>query len=181
MRRSLTMTETTHQGPDFSITIAVDQAPVAVFRAIVNPREWWSRGIDGRTDVVGAEFTYRYEDAHLCKIRVTELVPGERVAWLVVDNYFNFTEDKSEWKGTQISFDLAAEAAEADKTEIRFTHRGLVPDYECYDMCSNSWDFYLRTSLRALIRTGRGVPNLREDRLSLWVAVENELGERERR
>jgi len=144
------------QGQDFSITISVDQAPTEAFEAIINPRGWWSQDIEGSTDAVGEEFTYHYQDAHLCKIRVTELVPGERVAWLVVNNHFNFTQDKSEWKDTEIRFDIAARGS---KTEIRFTHRGLVPDYECYDICSNSWDFYLRTSLRALIRSGQGLPN----------------------
>jgi hypothetical protein len=37
-----------------------------------------------------------------------------------------------------------------------------VPEYECFDVCSDSWDFYLSTSLRALIRTGRGLPNRHE-------------------
>jgi hypothetical protein len=48
------------------------------------------------------------------------------------------------------------------QTEIRFTHVGLVPEYECFDICSNSWDFYLYTSLRASIRTGRGLPNRKQ-------------------
>jgi hypothetical protein len=29
-------------------------------------------------------------------------------------------------------------------------------------VCSNSWDFYLHTSLRGLIRTGQGLPNQKE-------------------
>ena len=52
------------------------------------------------------------------------------------------------------------------KTEICFTHVGLVPEYECFDICSNSWGFYLYTSLRALIRTGRGLPNRKEQAAS---------------
>jgi len=30
-------------------------------------------------------------------MRITELVPEMKVAWLVLDNYFNFIEDKTEW------------------------------------------------------------------------------------
>jgi len=52
------------------------------------------------------------------------------------------------------------------KGVIRFTHVGLVPEYECFDVCSNSWDFYLYTSLRALIRTGHGLPNSKEQAAS---------------
>jgi uncharacterized protein YndB with AHSA1/START domain len=150
------MAAATAQDQDFTASLSVDQTPGEVFDAITNVRGWWSQNIQGSTDTVGAQFSYRYQDEHAATIRVTELVPGERVAWLVVDNYFAFTEDRNEWKGTQIRFDIAERAG---KTEIRFTHQGLVPDCECFDVCSNSWDFYLQTSLRALIRTGQGLPN----------------------
>jgi len=49
-----------------------------------------------------------------------------------------------------------------DKTEIRFTHEGLVPEYECFNVCSNAWGSYINGSLRSLIRTGEGYPNPRE-------------------
>jgi hypothetical protein len=147
----------------FTAAFSVDQTPGEVFHAINNVRGWWSEGIEGGTGKAGDEFTYRYQDAHRCRIKVTELVPGERVAWRVLDNYFDFTQDKGEWKDTEIRFDISARDG---KTEIRFTHLGLVPAGECFDVCSNSWDFYLCTSLRALIRTGQGLPNRTEQAAS---------------
>ncbi|MGA3220653.1 MAG: SRPBCC domain-containing protein, partial [Acidimicrobiales bacterium] len=116
---------------------------------------WWSENIDGPTDILGETFTYHHQDLHRCTIRVTEMTSPTRVVWRVVDNYFNFTDDTTEWNGTEIRFDIAC----GSKTEICFTHLGLVRAYQCFDVCSNSWDFYLRTSLRGLIRTGKGVPN----------------------
>jgi hypothetical protein len=44
-------------------------------------------------------------------------------------------------------------------TETRFTHLGLIPEYECFDVCSDAWGFYVNTSLRSLITTGAGQPN----------------------
>lgn len=44
-----------------------------------------------------------------------------------------------------------------------FTHEGLVPDYECYGMCSNAWGTYINGSLRRLITTGKGSPNSKEE------------------
>jgi uncharacterized protein YndB with AHSA1/START domain len=134
-----------------------------VFAAINNVRGWWGADIEGSTDSLG-EFTYRHEEVHRCTIRVTELVPGERVVWLVVDNFFAFTEDKTEWKGTGVRFDIARKG---DKTELVFTHVGLGPDYECFDICSNAWGFYVNTSLRGLIRTGQGLPNQKEQNASV--------------
>jgi hypothetical protein len=157
------MTASTARNASFTAAFAVDQTPEEVFQAINNVRGWWSEDIEGGTDKSGGEFTYRYQEAHRCRIKVTELVAGERVAWRVLDNYFDFTHDKSEWKDTEIHFEIAARDG---KTEVRFTHVGLVPEYECFDVCSNSWDFYLYTSLRALIRTGRGLPNRKEQAAS---------------
>ena len=147
----------------FTAAFSVDQTPQEVFHAINNVRGWWSEDIEGGTKKAGDEFNYRYQNVHRCQIKVTELVPGERVAWRVLDNYFDFTQDKAEWKDTEIHFEITARDG---KTEIRFTHVGLVREYECFDVCSNSWGFYLYTSLRALIRTGHGLPNRKEQAVS---------------
>jgi hypothetical protein len=88
-----------------------------------------------------------------------EVIPHKKVVWLVVDNYFNFTEDKSEWKATKIIFKISKKG---EKSEIRFTHLGLVPEYECFNVCSNAWGSYMNGSLRSLITTGKGQPNQKE-------------------
>ena len=144
---------------DFTTTFSVEQSPEKVFNAITNVRGWWSEEIEGATDKLGAEFIYHYEDVHRCKMKITEFVPGERIVWLVLDNYFNFTEDKTEWKDTQVVFEVSQKG---DKSEIRFTHLGLVPEYECFNVCSNAWGSYINGSLRSLITTGKGKPNQKE-------------------
>jgi hypothetical protein len=144
---------------NFSTTFTVDQTPEAAFAAIKNVRGWWSDDIKGRTDKVGEVYDYRYRDIHRCRIKVTELIPGKRVAWRVLENYFSFIGDKTEWTGTEIIFDISEKG---DKTEVHFTHQGLVPDYECYDICSDGWGTYINGSLRSLITTGKGHPNVGE-------------------
>ena len=144
---------------NYSISFAVDQSPEQVFNAINNVRGWWSEEIEGGTDKLGDEFTYRYKNVHHCKMKLIEVIPHKKVVWLVVDNYFNFTEDKSEWKGTKIIFEISKKG---EKSEIRFTHSGLVPEYECFHVCSNAWGSYMNGSLRSLITTGKGQPNQKE-------------------
>jgi len=141
---------------DFTTTILVDNTPEEVFDAINNVRGWWSEEIDGSTDKLNSEFDYHYEDVHRCKIRIVELVPNTKVVWSVLDNYFKFTKDKSEWKGTKIIFEIAEKD---NKTEMRFTHQGLVPAYECYEICRDAWTGYIQKSLRNLITIGKGQPN----------------------
>jgi hypothetical protein len=141
---------------DFTTTILVDQTPKEAFDAINNVRGWWSEEIEGGTEKLNDEFTYHYEDVHSCKMKLIEVIPEKKVVWLVLDNYFNFTKDKSEWKGTKVIFEISQKD---NKTQIRLTHLGLVPEYECFDICQDAWTNYIRNSLRSLIVTGKGQPN----------------------
>jgi len=52
-------------------------------------------------------------------VKITEFIPGKKVAWFVLDNYFDFTEDKTEWKGQKSIFEVSKQD---DKTQLRFTH-----------------------------------------------------------
>jgi activator of Hsp90 ATPase-like protein len=142
--------------PGYTTTIAVDNSATEVFNAINNPRGWWSEEIEGSTDKLNDEWTYHYQDVHRCKIKITESVPGKKVVWQVVDNYFAFTKDKSEWIGNKIIFEITEKD---NKTQLQFTQEGLVPEYECYDICQKAWDTYVQKSLYSLITTGVGQPN----------------------
>jgi uncharacterized protein YndB with AHSA1/START domain len=141
---------------DFTTTILVDQTPKEVFDAILNVRGWWSEEIEGSTDELNAEFDYHYEDVHRSKMKIVELIPNKKVVWLVLDNYFKFTKDETEWKGTKITFEIAEKDG---KTALCFTHVGLVPEYECYEVCREGWSTYIHNSLHSLITTGKGRPN----------------------
>ncbi len=145
--------------PSFTTTILVDQTLEQAFAAINNARSWWSEDIEGQTDKAGATFKYHFRDLHRCEIQVEELIPGEKVVWHVLDNYFGFTADKAEWTGTDLVFEIARRG---DKTEVKFTHVGLVPEYECYSACSDGWSTYINGSLKDLITTGKGQPNAGE-------------------
>jgi hypothetical protein len=149
----------TQKDQNLSASFTVDQSPAEAYAAINDVRGWWSRQIDGRTDKLDGEFTYRYKDIHYSRHRVTELIPGKKVVWLVLDSSLSFVEDKTEWNGTEIIFEIAKKG---DKTEVRFTHVGLGPENECFDGCYSAWDSYINESLRSLIATGKGHPNPKE-------------------
>jgi uncharacterized protein YndB with AHSA1/START domain len=151
--------ETSMNGQDFTTSFTVRQTPQEAFEAITNVRGWWSEDMSGGTARVGDVFDYRFKDIHRTKIEIVEAVPGSRVVWHVIDNFFSFTEDRTEWTDTKIVFDIRQQA---NGTEVRMTHVGLVPDYECYDNCSSGWTTYVGGSLRSLIETGKGQPNVGE-------------------
>ena len=143
----------------YTISYTVNQSPQEVFDAINNVRGWWSGEIDGRTDKLGAEFTYRYQNLHRTTQKITELVRGKKVVWHIVDSHIDFVGDKAEWNGTDVVFEIVKQGA---KTELRFTHVGLVSAIECYGKCAGAWGFYINESLRNLITTGKGDPNEKE-------------------
>jgi hypothetical protein len=145
------------QNRAFTTTISVNQTPAEAFAAINNVRGWWSGEINGDTDKLGSEFTYRYADVHRSKQKITEFIPGKKVVWHVLDSHLSFLKDKSEWNDTDIVFDISEKG---DKTEVRFTHVGLVPEYECYGSCSNAWGMLINGNLRKLITTGKGQPDV---------------------
>lgn len=140
----------------YTTSFTVDQTPEEAFNAINNVRGWWSGDINGDTNKLGAEFTYRAQDVHRSKQKITEFVAGKRVVWRVLDADLSFTKDKGEWKGTEIVFEIAKKG---DKTEVHFTHVGLVPAYECYNNCSNAWGLLVNGNLRKLITTGKAQPS----------------------
>jgi hypothetical protein len=141
---------------DFTSTLYVDQTPEKAFNAIKNFRAWWSEEIEGSTDKPNEVFFYHYKDIHLCKLKLIEMVPYNKLVYKVLDNQFSFTKDKSEWINTKLIFKISSEG---DKTKVQFTHEGLVPDYECYNVCFDAWTTYIKKSLYNLITTGKGEPN----------------------
>ncbi|MEO6219983.1 MAG: hypothetical protein ABIO81_06110, partial [Ginsengibacter sp.] len=141
---------------DFTTTFLVDQTPSIAFNAVNNVRGWWSEEIEGSTDKLNDEFKYHYEDVHRCQMKIIESIPDQKVVWLVMDNYFKFTKDKSEWKGNKIIFEITEKDS---KTQLQFTQVGLVSEYECYNICKDAWTNYIQNSLRSLITTGKGQPN----------------------
>ncbi|HYJ65290.1 MAG TPA: SRPBCC domain-containing protein [Parafilimonas sp.] len=133
---------------DFSTTLLVEQTPAEVFNAINNVRAWWFGEIEGSTDKLNDEFTYKYETFHYTKQKLTEVIPNKKIVWLVTESNLSFVEDKNEWTGTKIIFDITEKD---NKTEVRFTHQGLVPKSECYNECSNAWSGIVRNNLYKLI------------------------------
>lgn len=138
---------------NFSTTIVVTQSPSEVFKAINNPRAWWSEGIEGTTDQLNAEWTYHFEDTHRSKMKVIEMIPDKKVAWLVEENYFKNAKDQSEWVGNTITFEISKQDG---KTKMIFTQIGLVPACDCYKICDWGWTGFVQKSLYGLITTGKG-------------------------
>jgi hypothetical protein len=141
---------------DFTLTFKVDQTPEIVFNAILNVRGWWSQALKGESMKLGDEFEYRHKNFHYSRHKLIEVIPDKRVVWLTTDSSLSFIRQQDEWNGSTVWFDIS----EIDgRTQLRFTHVGLVPQIECFGACSGGWNHYLNKSLLPLITTGVGMPD----------------------
>jgi len=138
---------------DFTTTILVDQTAKEAFNAINSVSGWWTENVEGGANKLNGVFTTHFGETFIT-MKVVELVPGKKVVWLVTDCYKHWLKgNKTEWTGTKISFEISPKGK---KTEVRFTHHGLIPKLECFDGCSNAWGEYIQQSLLSLITTGKG-------------------------
>jgi len=156
MVQKVSATVASSAGRGYSTSYRVEQSPAEVYEAVVNVRGWWTGEVEGSTEAVGAEFTYRHPPQHYSRQWVVELEPGRRVVWRVTESELSFVSEPAEWTGSEIVFDMVPTAG---GTELHFTHVGLVPEVECYASCSTGWRHYVNRSLHSLITTGAGLPD----------------------
>jgi len=142
---------------NFATKLLVSQTPHEVFKAVTNVRGWWSYDIQGDTAKLNDEFVFEVKGVHRSKQKLVEVIPDRKVVWLVTEADMSFVKQRDEWKDTRVVFEIEKQA---EKTQLHFTHEGLVSSIECYDACSPAWTQYIRHSLFDLITTGKGDPNL---------------------
>jgi hypothetical protein len=145
---------------NYSATITAHITPQEAFNYINDVTKWWTDDFEGHSHKLDDEFTVRFKDIHVSSQKLVELVPDKKVVWLVTDSKLNFIKDTGEWTGTKINFEISQDG---DKTVIHFTHIGLVPAIECYNACTNGWDYYIKGSLQKLLTRGQGTPGLEKN------------------
>ncbi len=140
---------------DYSATIEANVPVTDAFERISKVSEWWTKGFSGESSRIGDRFTVRFGDTFV-DFTISELEPDTRIAWDVTDCNLAWIDDKTEWKGTRIVWELAPKNG---ATEVRMTHVGLLPDLECYDNCKGGWNFYVTKSLQKLLAENIGLPD----------------------
>ncbi|MEJ7685311.1 MAG: SRPBCC domain-containing protein [Segetibacter sp.] len=140
---------------DYHTSITVDATAHESFESINSVSQWWTENLAGSSKELNDEFTVRVGDVHMSKQKLVEVIPDNKVVWLVTESKLNFIKDKNEWTNTKIVFEIAENGS---KTQIIFTHIGLVPEVECYNSCTKGWDYYIKGSLFKLLTDGKGTP-----------------------
>ena len=129
----------------FKKSFKTSKSAEEVFNLLLDIEQWWSgiygEEIKGESKKIGDEFTFKAGGgAHYSKQKLIELIPNEKVVWLITDSTLSFLSNTGEWINTKIGFTISTEE---NSTVITFTHDGLVPQIECYNACSGGWTRYL--------------------------------------
>lgn len=149
-----TLNQTKTKKKDFHSAVTVNASATEVLKKISQVDLWWAKNFSGSAEKLNDQFTVRFGKTFV-DFKISELVPGKKVVWKVLDCYLEWINDKKEWNGTEVVFELSSDK---NKTKIDFTHVGLVPEVECYKDCEVGWTKHLTVGLAAFINEGKGKP-----------------------
>jgi len=143
------------ENKNFTATIEVAKSPQDVFDCIKEVAKWWSKDYEGSSTKLNDEFVICHPGAHYSKQRLFEVIPGEKVVWLVIASHLDWIKkNKGEWTNTKMIFEITTNG---DKTLLHFTHEGLVPEKECYAMCERGWNMVINDWLFNFITDGKTI------------------------
>jgi len=130
------------ENKNYTATIELVTSPKVVFNHIKEVSKWWSKDFEGRSTELNDEFVICHPERHYSKQKLTEVIPDKKFVWLVTESNLSWLKkNKNEWTNTKMIFEIISKG---EKTVLNFTHEGLVPEKECYDMCSHGWDTVIK-------------------------------------
>jgi hypothetical protein len=139
---------------NYQSSIAADFTPAEAFEGISRVNEWWAKNFEGSAEKLNDIFTVHFGETFVT-FKVTESIPGKKIAWEVTDCHLPWLKDKTEWNGTTVMFEISPLS---DGTQVTMTHIGLVPEVECFGACEAGWNEHFKGSLFKLLTEHAGVP-----------------------
>ncbi len=151
------MTET----KDYSRTIEVAATPEQAYRSVTEGFGKWWTAPDATLARMGDIASFRFPPKDTSwTFRPIRLEPNAVAEHECVGA--NHQHDglpdtiRTEWLGTRMRFEIEAMP---NGSKLRFTHEGLAPHLDCYEICEAGWDFFFLKSLKAYLDDGKGTPH----------------------
>ncbi|HSD05855.1 MAG TPA: hypothetical protein VLC96_01315, partial [Flavobacterium sp.] len=93
--------ETVTETRSFSFSFESSKTPEEIFNTLIDVRKWWvglfGEDIKGGSDMLNEEFTFDAgEGKHHTKHRLIEVVPNQKIVWLVTESQLSFVEKTDE-------------------------------------------------------------------------------------
>ena len=143
----------------YSTNVFINARPEPVFKAITkHVQEWWGN-TDSPVSKQGDVFTTSFAST-FWKFEISELDENTRIVWNCIDArhiHEGYDGIEKEWVGTSVEWNIETKE---DGTLLSFTHNGLVPELNCYEICYPAWERFVTQSLKSYVETGEGMPFL---------------------
>ena len=134
----------------YQCSVKITTKPVELFNALtMNISSWWGEA-DNEQTKVGDVFTVSWGEPWY-KFEVVEFIPAVRLVWKCIDANQIITGlegVQKEWVGTAVHWDIKEENG---WSLLEFEHRGLVPEFICFDVCSRVWRDYITNKLKSYL------------------------------
>ena len=145
------------ENKNYNKTIMVNASAEEVMKKISQVNFWWIKDFSGSAEKLNTNFAVPFGEVNgenaFVDFVISDLVPNKKVVWKVTDCYLPWFQDKKEWNNTEVVFELSEKDG---RTKIDFTHVGLVPEVECYNVCEKGWNGHINT-LEKYINEGKGL------------------------
>lgn len=139
----------------FTVILEIPKSTLEVFNCIQEVPKWWSRDFEGSSSRLNDEFIIHHPNRHYSKQKLVEVIPGSKITWLVTESTLHWLQvNPQEWTNTKMIFVLSMVNG---KTVLQFTHEGLVPAKECYEMCAQGWSTVILDRLYHYILSGKEI------------------------
>jgi hypothetical protein len=140
-------------------TITVNASAAEAIKKIGQVNHWWKHDFTGSAEKQNDMFTVPFGELNgeksFVDFVVSEIIPNKKVVWKVTNCNLPWFKDKTEWNNTEVVFEITSAN---NKVNIDFTHIGLVPGIQCYEVCEKGWDGHVTKSLVSFMNDGKGNP-----------------------
>ena len=143
---------------NYTREIVVSSTPAEAYKALTTGfNKWWTTDCNPVTNA-GEKITFKFGPSYWV-MRANNLVPNELVEYECIEAHHVHDGLPSsildEWKKSILKWAIQKQE---EKTNIIFTHEGLVPSLECYEVCEQGWDYFFVNSLKQYLDSGEGTP-----------------------
>ena len=131
----------------YKTSIEFNTTPELLFEAIsMKLNDWW--GVqDQLIEKTGDVFKVSWGEPWY-QFEVVNYVKNQEMIWKCIDanqKIKGLTDIEKEWVGTEIHWLI--KQLDNNKSLLEFEHKGLVPEFLCFKVCSESWSIFLEESL----------------------------------
>jgi len=135
----------------YTTQLEIPNSRHAVFMAISRELgNWWGQQ-DKLIDEKNLVFKVSWGEPWY-QFKVLDYKENELMIWECIDaNQLipGLSGVEKEWVGTRIHWKL--KEMSSNTTLLEFKHQGLIPEFLCFDFCSNSWEHFLKDRLVAYL------------------------------